>query len=68
MLFRGHLPVTPALALLHTCANGSNDSVLLLHLPMLFHIMAGNPVPKRLVGHGKEHQKLKQKDAVLVPL
>ena len=44
--FRGHLPVRLVLAHLHTCTNGSNDSIFLLHLPMLLHVAAGTPVPK----------------------
>ena len=38
--------VRPVLELFNTCANGSNDSVFLLHLPTLLHVVAGTPVPK----------------------
>lgn len=62
--FRGHLLVGPILALLRTCANGSNDSVFPLHSPMFLHGAAGTPAPKQPVGNVKEQLK----DAVLVTL
>ena len=64
LLFRGHLPVRSILALLLTYTNGSNDSAIILHLPMLLHIVARTPVLKPLVGHQKECQKFEQEDAV----
>ena len=45
LFVRGCLPVRPVLAILCMCVNGSNDSVLLLHLPTLLHVAAGTPVP-----------------------
>lgn len=41
LFFRQCLPVRPVLALLCTCANGSNGSVFQLQLLVLLHVVAG---------------------------
>ena len=56
-IFRGRLPVRLVLALLHTCTNGNNGSVLLLHLPTLLHIAAWTSAPKWLAGRIKNWAK-----------
>ena len=67
--FRRRLPARPVLALLRTCANGSNHRIFPLQLPIaLLYVAVGTPAPKRVVGRLKERQKLEHVGAVSAAL
>ena len=44
----GGYPLVRTILHLCTCANGSNYRIILPHLPVLLHIVAGSQVPRRL--------------------